>query len=244
MDNKKMSSKKIGVILMVVFILVLGSFTVYSRGYAQRQKPLVSITFPQSATLVWTYETRSTIEPAAPIYAATGAEWTIEVYIPRSAFEGYMSEVYRLSVEVIADTTYFPETVTRLDRRMLDCGGYLYVYNYTSKLREDNNLPFLPGEGVTVHLTHIGFDSYDFMIPFSAINVDPFTGEDYIFSAHRRSGAWGWEYFVERHTVSYGMPKRIGDLANIVLMGMDITAPVVYWSEWELYDGELVRLWD
>ena len=118
------------------------------------------------------------------------------------------------------------------------------MYNYTSKLREKYNLPFLPGEGVTVYLTSIDNDTHDFLIPFSAINKDPVTDEDFIFTVHRRSSAWGWEYYVSRHTIVFSMPKRIGDLANIYPIIGDDAVPVVYWSERELYDGEVVRLWE
>jgi len=244
MESKKLTSKKIGIILMIIFILSLGSFTIYSRGYVQRQKPLVNITLPESTTLRWTYETRSTIEPAAPVYAATGVEWTIDVFIPLSAFEDYLSELLAFQAEAIADNTGWVENLERIDRKRLDCGGYNIVFNYNSPIRNSTGFNYIPGEEVTVFLEHNSAESYDFMIPFSAINHDPLTGTDYIFTVHRRSGAWGYEYYVEQQNIMFGIPKRIGDLANILPPGSNTATPIVYWSEHELHDGMLVRLWD
>ena len=229
---------------MLVFILGLGAFTIYSRGYVQRQKPLVFITATESASLVWTYETRSTIERAAPVYAANGVEWTIEVHIPLSAFQDYVSELFRVSAVAYTDVAYVDEALTRVDRQVLYDGGYIYVFSYSNKAREDYGLHVMPGEGVTVYLEHIGLDSYDSMVPFSAINHDPAINQDYIFTVHRRTGAWGFEYYVNRHNITLGRPERIGDLANIQTMIGDEPAPIVYRSEGELYDGALVRLWD
>ena len=229
---------------MLVFILSLGALTIYSRGYVQRQKPLILITTPESASLVWSYETRSTIERAAPIYSANGVEWTIEVYIPLSAFQDYMSELFRVSAVANTDVAYIDETLTRIDRQVLDDGGYIYVFSYSNSAREDYGLYILPGEGVTVHLEHIGLNSYDFMVPFSAVNHDPVYNEDFIFTVHRRTGAWGYEYYVSRRNITLGRPERIGDLANIQSSDIDTNAPIVYRSDGELYDGALVRLWD
>lgn len=244
MGDRKISSKKIGIILMLVFILGFGFFTIYSRGYVQNQKPLVYVAFPESASLAWTYETRTTIEKAASVYAANGVEWTIEVHIPLSAFQDYMSELHRVSAVANTDVAYIDETLSRIDRQVLDDGGYIYVFSYSNKAREDYGLHIMPGEGVTVHLEYTGLDSFDFMIPFSAIHHDPFFNEDYIFTVHRRNGAWGFEYYVSRHNITYGSPERIGYLANILSAGLDEIAPIVYQSEGELYDGAPVRLWD
>jgi len=239
-----MRTKKLAIILMIIFIIGLVTFTVYSRVYVQRQKPLAGIVLPESTELRWTFETRSTIEPAAPVYAPSGIEWTINVYIPLSEFESYLSELYAFQAEVVADNIGRREELYRIDRRLLDCGGYMFVYSYTSPLRDALGYHYLPGEEVTVYLTHNSAESYDFMLPFSAIHNSPLTGEDYIYTAHRRSGAWGYEYYVRRQEITFGEPKRIGDLANILPLIGDIHIPVVYWSESELYDGALIRLWD
>jgi len=239
-----MTSRKTGIILMIIFILGLGTFTVYSRGYEQKQKPLVDIILPESTTLRWTFETRSTIEPAAPVYAASGTRWTIDVYIPLSAFEDYLSELHAFQAHALADNIVNLEALNRIDRKLLDCGGYLFVYNYTSPQRDASGYHYLPGEEVTVFLVHNAADSYDFMIPFSAIQNDPLTGEDHIFTVHRRNGAWGFEYYVRKITVNFGKPKRIGELANIIPPGNDTNIPIVFYSDSELYDGALVRLWD
>jgi hypothetical protein len=240
-----MTSKKIGIILMLAFIITLGIFTVYSRAYLQRQKPLVKVTFPEATTLIWNFETRSTIEEAASEFAAQGIEWTIDVYIPRSAFEGYLSAPYRVFASAATDSVYLDEDLRRIYREALDCGGYLYVFEYVSQLREQYNMPYVPGEGVTVHLEHVGADFiFEFMLPLSSIHYDLFTGDEYFFIVNRRSGAWGWEYYVSQHTAQIAMPRIINGMVNVIpLLGVENT-PIIYWSEWELYDGALIRLWD
>lgn len=244
-----MTSKRISIIFFVVFLAGLGFFTLFSRWYIQVRKPVVQITFHETATLNWTYETRSTIEEAAPHFAVHGVRWTIEVYIPLSAFVDYMEAVYGLYAEAVSDAFVLPVQLVYLDRQALDDGGFIYIYSYESGIRDaGTDLPIWLGEGVTVYLAHrsldVTADFYEFMVPLSAVHQDPFEGGNHIFSVHRRSGAWGWEYFVRRVDVELLLPNRIGDMANILPFGGYLTSPVVYFSESELYDGAVVRLWD
>lgn len=243
MENKKLTSKRVGVILMAMFLVGLAGFTIYSRVYVQRQRPLVNIAFPESTTIRWTYETRSTIERAAPVYAEQGHEWMIEVYIPLSAFEDYMSELRYLIAEALSDNMIIREQIFLLNRQKLDSGGYIYIYSYDPTLRESYGHTIWPGESVVVFLEYLHLD-FDYTLPLSAVVYDPFTGDNYIYTIHRRSGAWGWEYYVRQQAIMLMQPARIGNLANVSPLGGDRTSPVVYWSEWGLYDGALVRLWD
>jgi len=243
MKNKKITSKKIGIILMVVFILGLVSFTIYSRGYVQRQKPLVQIMFPESSELVWSYETRSTVEPADEIYAVNGVEWTVEAYIPLSAFQEYMSDLPAVTGEVVSDNYGWPERLLLINRIHLDDGGIICVFEYNST-RSRQALSVVAGEGVTVHLKHAGAETYDYLVPFSAIHQDLFSGDEYVYIVNRRSGAWGWEYYVERQNVMFLKPRSIGIMANVFPLSGDLTSPIVYLSDSELYDGAIVRLWD
>ncbi|MCL2426459.1 MAG: hypothetical protein FWD05_09000 [Oscillospiraceae bacterium] len=243
-NNKKIASKKIALVLMVIFITGLAVFTIYSRSYAQRQRPLVNVTFFESATLVWSFETRSTIEHAAPMHSEQGAEWTIEVYVPLSAFENYVSHLYTVDAEVTADGLGIPEELNLIERRIIDDGDLIYVFVYDSiRQRIEGTIPILSGEGVTVHLAHRGLDSYDFTIPLSAIQRNPLTDEDHIFTVHRRRSAWGWEYYVRQHNAVFLPPARIGDMANLSPT-FDTNAPIAFDMEGSLYDGALVRLWD
>ena len=239
-----MTSKRIGLILMVLFIAGFSFFTIYSRVYVERQKPMVQITSYESATLEWTFETYSTIERAASLYADAGAEWTIEVFVPLSAFEEYMSTIHAIYAEAVSDGIGVPEKLALFESRPLEDGSYILVFSYSSPMRGIELIPILPGEGVTVHLTHLGLETYDYMIPFSAVHKDQFTGSEYIFTVHRRRSAWGWEYYVRRQDIMFIIPKRIRDMANIIPLSGGVAAPFVYESEAELYDGALVRLWD
>jgi len=239
-----MTSKRIGLILMVLFIAGFGFFLIYSRVYVERQKPLVQISSYESAKLEWTFEARSTIERASPIYTDVDAKWTIEVFVPLSAFEEYMSTIQAIHTEAVSDGIGWPEELTLIERRPQDDGSYILIFNYSSPMREEGVLPVLPGEDVTVYITHIGLDTYDCMVPFSAVYQDQFTGEEYIFIVHRRRNAWGWEYYVRQQNIMFLRPRRINDMANILPLSGGVATPFVYASEEELYDGALVRLWD
>jgi len=245
MENKKLTSKRVSVILFTLFIIALTFFTIYSRIYVHSQRPLVALTFFETTTLTWTFETRSTIELASEIHNEVGAVWTIEVYVPLSAFDEYMSSLHSVYAEAVADGLGLPESLSLVERRLLDCGGYTYIFNYDSiRIWSDTMVSILPGEGVTVHLTHIGAETYDFVLPVSAVHQDPYSGEYYIFSAHRRRGAWGWEYYARQEFVEFIIPRYIGGMANVFPSRGVSSNTIIYWSQWPLYDGALFRLWD
>jgi hypothetical protein len=59
-----MKSKRIAIILAIVFLVGLFGATVYSRSYAVRRLPLVYISMPETAVLAWSFDTRPTVRYA------------------------------------------------------------------------------------------------------------------------------------------------------------------------------------
>ena len=241
MERKIITSKRIGITLMLVFLIGLVVLTIYSRGYVQRQKPLVSITFPTTAALSWDYETRSTIEEAAPHFVSRGHNWTVEVHIPRFAYEMYMLDLLNIEAAGRRDDSYVREPLPFITRQIFDNGDYIYTFGYPDT---DDDFPPFAGLGISVRLEYTGMEEFDFMIPPSAVHRNPFTDEPHIFTVHRRDGAWGFEYYVRQESVALFLPTFIDGMANVFPMTFFDEPPVVYWSDEDLYDGALVRLWD
>ena len=241
---KGINSKKAGVALAVVFIIGLIVATIYSRGYAERQKPLVQVAFPESGTAVWSYELRSTIEKAGEDFAEfQGAEWTITVYIPYYEFSDYCSVLLSLEAYAISDSVVYPEHISFLRRQVLENGDHIYVFEYTSPNRQAKGQSVWPGEEVTVQLSAwFGDDLYNYLVPYSALHEDVFDGALYLFTVKRRDSAWGREYYAVRQEAEFMHPERIGDLANILHIPPD--DPIVIWSDQPIYDGAVVRIYD
>jgi len=240
---KGINSKKVGAILALVFIVGLASLTVYSRAYVERRKPLVQIANTESSALTWSYETRSTIEAATAEYAEQqGVEWTIEVLIPYDSFKEYTSELHSLEAYAVSDNVVTPEFISFLRRTVHDNGDHVYVFAYASPHRTGRGQSVWAGEEVRVLLSNMFDNTYDYLVPPSALYEDVFTGEPYIFTVSRRDSAWGKEYVVVRQDVMIGSPGRIGNLVNLFIL--QTNDPVVVTSDRPLTDGDLVRLFD
>ena len=240
----KTSSKKVAAILAVVFIFGLFAATVYSRSFAERQKPLVRIGFAQSGTIYWEFHTTSILEPATPEFEALGAEWIVEFIIPYESFREYVEQPPSLNVTGMTDMTGVPERMTMLRRARLECGGFAYVYKYESPQRRLHDRPIWPGETVYIHARphefHLTFDN---LLPASAIHYCPITGSDFVFTVTRRQGAWGREYVANRVdvTIFWTIP-RIGDMVSLIFFLPE--DPVIFSSERPIFDGSLVRIFD
>ena len=240
---KEINSKKVSAVLAFIFIVGLVGMTFYSRAYAERRKPLVQIAFPESSTLIWSYETRSTIQAATEEYAnSQGVEWTVEVLIPYDSFKEYASDLHSLAAYAISDNVGFPEFISFLRRTVLSNGDHVYVFAYSSPHRKGRGQSVWSGEEVAVLLSNMFEITYDQLVPPSAIYEDVFTGEPYIFTVTRRESAWGREYVAVRQDVTLHSPNRIGNLVNLFWYPMD--DPVVVTSDQPLSDGMLVRLFD
>ena len=83
---KGITARKVGIALLLLFVLGLSTATIYSRSYAERQKPLVHVVFPESGDLFWSFQARGTVVPASEELASLGAAHVIEILVPRSAF--------------------------------------------------------------------------------------------------------------------------------------------------------------
>lgn len=236
------SPKRVGAVLAIAFVVLFTATVIYSRWYEEVQKPLVQIGFPQTTTASWSYDLQSTIEPAGEEYAESlGAKWTVEVYVPFSAFSDYGSDLRSLEAYAISENVAHPESLSVLRRWVLDNGDIIFLFHYTS-VRENWGQSVWPGEDVTVLLTsHFDDTLYTFLLPFSALHEDAF-GDLYLFSVERREGAWGNEYIAVRHDVSLNTLERIGDMANVY--GRPTENPIIISSDNLLYDGVMVRIYD
>ena len=246
-ENKLITSKRVGMLLALVFIMGLSGITIYSRSFAERQKTLVHVTFPQSASATWDYETTSTIEPATPEFAELGAEWTVTFTIPFEVFGGFTEQLPSVRATATTDFLLFPEILPSiLWRYRHDNGDWTLTFSYTSPNREMRNQLIMAGEPVTINVQPIDFHAhFTNLLPQSAIREDIFTGELFILSLERRSSAWGREYVTVRHSITLapGIPA-VGNLANLMLMPTE--NPIIYWSERPLmpFGGEVVRIFD
>ncbi|MCL2217145.1 MAG: hypothetical protein FWB91_09025 [Defluviitaleaceae bacterium] len=242
-----MKSKMVAKILALVFILGLSGVTIYSRTYAQRRKPLVDIGFAQSGSFVWEYVTRSTIQPASEEFAAFGVVWTIEVFLPHTAWIDYMSEPPALITYVVSENVGHRER-TEIARVVLsENDDATIIFNYTSPFRAGRGdgvrEQVWPGENVTVFMSPREFNAVsDSLVPTSAVHRNEFTGEYHIYTVSRRNGVWGREYVASRHRVSMDRPPRLGDMVNLRFLPPD--DPIVFSSDRLLYHGAVVRIFD
>ena len=241
----RINLRRIAGIIAALLILGVAVSAFYTRGYAERQKPFVKIGFPVSGSMVWTYETRCTIEAAEGIFAADhNADWTITAHVPLSAFAEYMSDLDLADAAAIVDNVAFPEPLRLLERREADDGGYIFTYSYASPSREAKGQYVQPGEGVTVRFeVHEGILQFNNLLPSSAVHQDAETGGHFIFTVSQRGGALGSSYVVARRDVELELPNMVGDMAHISQLAIDI-GPIVFWVEKDLEDGDMVRIFD
>lgn len=235
----KFNSRKIGTILAVLFILGLSVSTIYSRSYAQRQKPFVHIALPESSTLHWSYEARSNMRPANEEERAKGGatEWVTELTVPYEAYRNDMGELAGTSATLTTDGGILPTQAQNLFRTNMDNGDVLMVLGYESTGHSWD------GEGVTVNIEHKGITDFDNLVPYQAIQQDTYTREQYIFVVNNREGAWGTEYYAQRMNVTMGIPASVKGFANITSPSLQDKSFVLS-AEEEIYDGEMVRIFD
>jgi hypothetical protein len=231
-----MKSKRIAIILAVVFLVGLGSFTIYSRSYAVRRLPLVYISMPETAELAWSFDTRSVVRYATPDEVERGFEWAVDIVVPYESYRYQMSQLMAFDIELIGDRIGFGISGTHLHRRILDNNDVAVQigFNFHDAVSD--------GDGISVYLelSH-GGPVFNNLLPLSAIREDIFTGQHYVYTVDRRDGAWGREFFVERRDVQWMIPAMIGNLANVLGYGDN---PIVIAEEAPIFDGVRVRLFD
>jgi hypothetical protein len=239
---RDINCRKIGVTLAILFLVGLTISTIYSRGYAERQKPYVHIVAPESRSFIWTWDTWGVIEPANEATVREGFDWSIDIIVPREAYSFYMEELAMAvswPAEIFIDGTAatWPATIThRVD---MDGDVALSVgFDMVSERLGD-------GIGAQVILESLISEAQlANLVPVSAVHHDSFRNEYYVFAVSRRDGIWGREFVVGRETVMFGYPSRVEDLMNL-FGGINVgDLPIVTWSDQPLYDGAVVRLFD
>jgi hypothetical protein len=231
-----MKSKRVAIILAIVFLAGLFGFTVYSRSYAVRRLPLVHISMPLTADLAWSFDTRSTVRLATDEEFARGFEWAVDIVVPYESFRDTMSQLMGVDIELVADRMGYGIPGAHLHRRILDNYDVVIQIGFNHHGFTDD------GDGVSIYLTLAhGAPVFDNLLPMSAIREDIFTGLPYVYTVERRDGAWGSEFFVERRDVQWSLPAEVGNLANVLNYG---DSPVVFAEEAPIFHGARVRLFD
>jgi len=232
----KVTSKHVGKIAAILFFVMLVFFTIYSRSYAERQKPFVHIAFSESGSLLWQYEARIVVEPANEDAASQGFEWMIVSPIPLEAFEKYMSTLGAVSAQVILDSVVFPITLNYLNRRELENGDVVYYWGLVLHRdlwqNEEGLIRYTMPEGLF----------FQNLIPISAVHFDNTIGRHFIFVVEEVNRAWGREFMAVRRNVEMGIPQRVNNTYN-VLTALD-GVPIVAFSEVFLFDRQTVRIFD
>ena len=237
---KKLNSRKVSIILAIIFITGFTVSTIYARGFAERQKPHVQIVGAESRTFIWAYETEGTVYHGnwetrrGDVY-----EWLIDIIVPEEAYINDMGEFLM--------APGWPIEVYLGGRGVRNRGIVLYRGDVSGDIRltlgiEAGSSNPTQGDEVSVFLE---FESHllPYLIPESALHHDPFMNEYYIYFVNRRDGMWGREYYVERCNVVFYVPKSIGGLMNVFSDGgADFMRPIVSRSDKPLYDGAVVRL--
>jgi hypothetical protein len=239
---KKLTCRKVGIALAVLFIAGIAVSTIYSRSYAERQKPYVHITAAESRAIFWLWDTIGTVEAAAPFFEELGFEWTVIVVVPKDAYYDYTEEFMMVRgwpVDILVDGLGY-----RIEGRVaarVDHDGDVELTIGFNRLAASPH----PGDSATVFL-EIAFDEIlsAHLVPESAVHYDIFTNEYFIYFVNRRDGMWGREFVAIRQNVHFSRPSRVENLMNIFGFGADFGLPVITWSDQSLYDGVVVRLFD
>ncbi|MCL2222552.1 MAG: hypothetical protein FWB92_09525 [Oscillospiraceae bacterium] len=242
---KKVNCRKVGITLALLFIIGLTVSTIYSRGFFERQKPFVHVTGVESITFTWEFEARGVAGELGELSQRLdrGFDFDIEITVPEEKYIFYMSDLRIYpgqNVDVTFDRHGYAINGVVINRSFMD-GEFTLVV----AIQDPTSLLY-PGNPATVTLeVTLTEEDLTNMIPMIALNQDPFTNQHYIYVVNRRDGMWGREFYVERQDVELSWPERIEFFYNIFsATGFDFRLPIVTWSDQELYDGALVRLWD
>jgi len=238
---KSLNCRKVGLVLAVAFLVGIAASTIYSRGYAERQKPLVHVVASESRSMVWAWETRGTVEAADPAFREAGWEWTVDITVPEEAYSFHMGELMLFQgfpVSFILDGRGWPFDGVIVQRQ--DEGRDVHLTIGLTVVT-----PPTVGEGARVLLEILREESsLADLVPATALHHDPFLNEHYIYFVNRRDSTWGREFVVVRQAVQFGLPSSVGGMYNIYGHGADFRYPVIVWSDQDLYDGAVVRLFD
>ena len=242
--DRKITAKRVGTALAVLFIVGLSIATVYSRSYAERRKPLVQVAFSDTFSVSWSWDTVGTLNSATDEEVLErGHEWISEFVIPYEAYRDYLSEIIGATASIRRGHSPAFTRTTLVRWTVMGNGDVHMTLSYTPVA------PAIPveGERIAIRVEHRGTvgepgQGMDNLIPLHAVHTDTLTGVSYIFLLNRRDGAWGREYFVERVDVLPGMPRQVGNYAVVLNNLRDRS--VVVMSDVALYHGASVRIFD
>ena len=236
-----MSSRKIGAVLGIVFIIGLISCTVYARGFYERQKPLVYIAACEPFSFYRSLLKEGAVEPADDEIAARGFTYMTRTVVYADEYNDLTEDFFMFEGD--------PVTVSMPAKRWSDSRGELVKMLYTGD-RIELTIGFSSfkelnfGETTTILLEKQSAVA-ECTVPQSAVFFDDYDGKSYVFLVERQQGAWGNEYVASRVSVEFLNPARYGDRAIINRMGQGpFRFPVVTWAQRQLYDGIKVRLYD
>ena len=233
----KLSSRKVGGLFAVLFIAGLIICTVYSRGYAEMQKPLVQIVAAESRAVVWSYETRGIVR-MADFPHSENYEFTADIIVQEDDYSSHMSEFLM--------TEGWPVRLNIAGWGYLTPGQIVHRGDVYGDIRL--TIGFTPSFGSMAAEDEIGImlelemDSMPYTVPESAVYFDSFSNQHYLYFVTRREGAWDREYVLVRQDITFGLPRRVDSFAN-VSGGPNFNLPIVSWSDKPLYDGAVVRLY-
>ena len=239
----KINSRKFGMVLIILFILGLFTLTIYSRYYFEHQKPFVHVVFSRYDTFFWNFETRSIMRHATDAEAERGHKWITEIIIPYESFRDYVDELLAINAEFKFDSNGHFSHGELIYRRVLKNNDIQLAFSYHFDY-DKGIISIIGNTEVTVRISHTGIHYFDYLLPFSAIHQDWFTGEQYVFAVRMHEGAWGTEYVVVRmniHMCSFF--PRVGNFANILSPSL-LNVPVVLQSDKLLFNGDRVRIID
>ena len=233
------NTRKIGIILAIIFVVGLTGAIIYSRGYVERQKTFVQIIMTESGELNWSYETTTTVRAATEVERERqDVDWVVDIVIPYEAYSETMGEIVTTTANITTDgSALLPQTMINLMRENRDNGDIRMILGLPLYVRSWD------GEGAVVVVSYIGLNSIGNLVPPEVIHRDEITGGHYVYTISRYDGAWGPEYTAQRINVTIGMPSRVGIYTFILMpdLGNEL---IVSSSASPLTDGQPVRFFD
>ena len=229
-----MRTKKIAKILALVFVIGLIGATIYSRGYAERNKVFVQIGTAEPTSFNISLENVGYIQYADVISQARGYNFVINTIVHEEAFAdvGEFMMFGGFPVVVTPERNAFPQLGTIMQRHTINNDVHVTVgFNGLA-----HNPPQI-GDRATITFnwqTHTMN-----LIPENAVHRDMFTGDYYVYAVTRRDGMWGREFVLHREPITHGVPANIGMYVNLSNIP---DHPIVINADGLIYDESIVRI--
>jgi len=237
----KLNSKKVGLILAIIFFASFIPITIHSINYAEAQRPIVRASAVAQGTFYWEHTTTATLIHADDEFAELGYEWLFRLFVPNYVHEDYVYPLGPIVVMAAFDSApHIPtQQATGLRRVNSDDGDGVLMIFALLDLPED----VAEGDVITASITpHMMLANPESLIPTDALRRDWSTGDYYVLTVTPRQGAWGVEQIVVRHNVFTDLMYRYGDMVDIA--GVPAGSNVVYWSDRFVWPGMAVRIYE